>query len=162
MTLNGAAQQGAWVLNRATNEGQVRNDINVICCYVKKRLFEKSVVVWNKSALTKNGVFHKDYMKNCKALIADGRLMTASSEEAEGYMNMLWQRVEKLYGKWMAKKRSGTYQAIQDGFMSKWLYRIIAGVLNYWNWVIALACLLGSHLRLLYCCWRNAVLKRTL
>jgi hypothetical protein len=53
MTLNGAAQQGAWVLNPATNEGQVRNDINVICCYVKKWLFEKSVVVWNKLALTK-------------------------------------------------------------------------------------------------------------
>ena len=133
MALNGAAQQGAWVLNRATNEGQVRNDINVICCYVKKRVFEKSVVVWNKSALTKNGVFHKDYMKNCKALIADGRLMTASNEEAEGYMNMLWQKVEKLYGKWMAKKCSGSYQAIQDGFMSKWLYHVIAGVLNYWN-----------------------------
>jgi hypothetical protein len=121
MTLNGAAQQGAWVLNQAMNEGQVCNDINVICCYIKKWLFEKSVVVWNKSALTKNGVFHKDYMKNCKALIADGHLMTASSKEAEGYMNMLWQRVEKLYGKWMAKKCSGMYQAIQDGFMSKWL-----------------------------------------
>jgi hypothetical protein len=107
MALNGAAQQGAWVLNWATNKGQVCNDINVICCYVKKRLFEKSVVVWNKSALTKNGVFHKDYMKNCKALIADGcLLMMASNEEAEGYMNMLWQKVEKLYGKWMAKKPS--------------------------------------------------------
>jgi hypothetical protein len=132
MALNGAAQQGAWVLNQATNEGQVRNDISVICCYVKQRLFEKSVVVWNRLALTKNGVFHKDYMKNCKALIADGRLlMTASNEEAEGYMNMLWQKVEKLYGKWMAKKCSGSYQAIQDGFMSHWLYHIIAGVLNY-------------------------------
>ncbi len=89
----------------------------------------------------------------------------ASNEEAEGCMNMLWQKLEKLYGKWMAKTCSGSYQAIQDGFMSKWLYRIVAGVLNYWNWVITLACLLGSHLRLLYCCWtcwHNAILKRTL
>jgi hypothetical protein len=70
-------------------------------------------------------------MKNCKALIADGHLMTASNEEAEGYMNMLWQKVENFHGKWMAKKCSRSYQAIQDGFMSKWLYRIIAGVLNY-------------------------------
>jgi hypothetical protein len=45
MTLNGMVQQGAWVLNWAMNEGQVRNDINVICSYVKKQLFEKSVVV---------------------------------------------------------------------------------------------------------------------
>jgi hypothetical protein len=112
------------------NEGQVCNDINVICCYIKKQLFEKSVVVWNKPALTKNGVLHKDYMKNCKALIADGHLMMASNEEAEGYMNMLWQKVERLYGKWMAKKCSGLYQAIQDGFMSKWLYHIVAGVLS--------------------------------
>jgi len=107
----------------------------------------------------KNGVFHKDYTKSCKALIADGCLMMASNEEAEGYMNMLWQKVEKLYGKWMAKKRSRSYQAIQDGFMSKWLYRVMAGV------VITLACLLGSHLHLLYCCWtrwHNAVPKRTL
>jgi hypothetical protein len=71
-------------------------------------------------------------MKNCKALIADGCLMMASSKEAEGYMNMLWQRVEYMANGWQ-KKLSGTYQAIQDGFMSKWLYHIIAGVLNYWN-----------------------------
>jgi hypothetical protein len=56
--------------------------------------------------IDKNGVLHKDYMKNCKALIADGCLITASNEEAEAYMNMLWQKVEKLYGKWMAKKPS--------------------------------------------------------
>jgi hypothetical protein len=83
---------------------QVCNDISVICCYVKQRLFEKSVVVWNRSALTKNGVFHKDYMKNCKALIADGCLLMASNEEAEGYVNMLWQKVEKLYSKQMDGK----------------------------------------------------------
>jgi hypothetical protein len=75
-------QQGPWVLNRATNEGQVRNDIHVIRYYVKDILFEKSVVVWHKSALAKNGVFHKDYMKNCRAFIADVRLMVISSKEA--------------------------------------------------------------------------------
>jgi hypothetical protein len=41
MALNGTVQLGAWILNWATNEGQVRNDINVICCYIKKRLFEQ-------------------------------------------------------------------------------------------------------------------------
>ena len=124
-------QLGPWALNRATNEGQVRNDIHVIRYYVKDILFEKSVVVWHKSALAKNGVFHKDYMKNCKAKIADGCLLLASNEEAEGYMNVLWTRVEKLYSKWMAKKRSGSYQAIQDGFMSECLLLVTTMLLLF-------------------------------
>jgi hypothetical protein len=72
-----------------------------------------------KSALVKNGVFYKDYVKNCKSLVADGRLMTASNDKAEAYMSMLWEKVEKSYIQWMGKKRSATYQAIQDGFMSE-------------------------------------------
>jgi hypothetical protein len=79
------------------------------------------VVVWQKSALAKSGVFHKDYMKSCRALIADGCLMVISNEEAEGYMNMLWTRVERLYITWMAKKHSRSYKAILDRFMSEWL-----------------------------------------
>jgi hypothetical protein len=71
----------------------VCNDIQAVRVYVKSKLFKKSVVVWHKSALAKNGVFHKDYMKNCCALIADGCLMVMRNEEAEGYMNMLWTRV---------------------------------------------------------------------
>jgi hypothetical protein len=71
IALNGTVQQeGAWVLNWATNEGQICNDINVICCCIKKQFFEKSVVVWNKSALTKNGVFHKI---NCRWAPDDGQ-----------------------------------------------------------------------------------------
>jgi hypothetical protein len=58
-------------------------------------------------------------VKNCKSLVADGRLMTASNDEAEAYMSMLWEKVEKSYIQWMGKKRSATYQAIQDGFMSE-------------------------------------------
>lgn len=121
MAPNATTHQGSWVLNQAVNEGQVRNDVHAVRDYVKTKLFEKSVVVWHKSALAKNGVFHKDYMKNCRALIADGRLMVVSNEEAEGYMNVLWTRVEKYYVTWMAKKHSGSYQAILDGFMSELL-----------------------------------------
>ena len=62
------------------NEGQVRNDIHVIRYYVKDILFKKSVVVWHKSALAKNGVFHKDYLKNCKAKIADDRRPPAACQ----------------------------------------------------------------------------------
>jgi hypothetical protein len=119
MAPSAMAQQGSWVLNRATNDGQVGNDIIVIRSYVWDKLFEKSVVVWTKSALVKNGVFYKDYVKNCKSLVADGRLMTASNDEAEAYMSMLWEKVEKSYIQWMGKKCSATYQAIQDGFMSE-------------------------------------------
>jgi hypothetical protein len=120
MAPNAAARQGSWVLERATNDGQVGNDIIVIRSYVRDKLFEKSVVVWTKSALVKNGVFYKDYVKNCKSLVADGRLMTVNNDEAEAYMSMLWGKVEKSYLQWMGKKRSATYQAIQDGFMSEY------------------------------------------
>jgi queuine/archaeosine tRNA-ribosyltransferase len=82
---NGTTHQGSWVLNQATNEGQVCNDIHVVSDYVNK-LLKKSVVVWHKLALANNVVFHKHYMKNCRALIADGHLMVISNEEAEGYM----------------------------------------------------------------------------
>ena len=92
MAPSAMAQQGSWVLNRATNDGQVGNDIIVIRSYVRDKLFEKAVVVWTKSALVKNGVFYKDYVKNCKSLVADGCLMTASNDKAEANMNMLWER----------------------------------------------------------------------
>jgi hypothetical protein len=145
MAANGTSHQGSWVLLQAMNDGQVRNDICVVRDYVKNNLFEKSVVVWHKSALAKNGVFHKDYMKNCRALIADGHLMVISSKEAEGYMNMLWKRVEKFYITWMAKKRSGLYQAILDGFMSEWLSLVPA------SYVVTVGIQCSHLLAWLYC-----------
>lgn len=87
---------------------------------MRDKLFEKSVVVWTKSALVKNGVFYKDDVKNCKSLVADGRLMTVNNDKAEADMSMLWEKVEKSYLQWMGKRRSATYQAIQDGFMSEY------------------------------------------
>jgi len=58
---------------------------------------------------------------NCKGLLADGQLVLVSDEVAKTYMNVLWKNMTQadLYNKWMSAKRSNTYQAIQNNFMSK-------------------------------------------
>jgi hypothetical protein len=66
----------------------------------------------NKSALDQGSVFHRDYMSNCRSIIADGTLVNANDNEAKSYMNFLWAVMVK-------EKRSSRYQAIQDGFTSK-------------------------------------------
>ena len=47
--------------------------------YVKEVLFEIVVFIWNKGALQLGGVLHKDdYLMNCSAKIACGKLMNAT------------------------------------------------------------------------------------
>lgn len=60
-------------------------------------------------------------MKNCKSLIADGGLYNVGDEDAKSYMNFLWNKMteEEWYKKWMQSKRSNSYQAMQDRFMSE-------------------------------------------
>jgi hypothetical protein len=53
--------------------------------YVEKMLFEKVVFIWNKGTLQLGGVWHKDYLMNCKAKIAGGKLINAMHSEAEMY-----------------------------------------------------------------------------
>ena len=120
MAPNAATRQGSWVLERAMNDGQVGNDTTVIRSHVRDKLFEKSVVVWTKSALVKSRALYKDCVKSCKSLVADGRLMTVNNDEAEAHMSVLWGKVEKSHLRWMGKKRSATRQATQDGFMSEY------------------------------------------
>jgi hypothetical protein len=62
---------------------------------VKEVLFEKVVFIWNKGALQLGGVLHKDYLMNCRAKIADNKLMNAMDSEAETYMNLLWTMMVK-------------------------------------------------------------------
>jgi hypothetical protein len=38
---------------------------------------------------------HKDYLTNCRAKIADGKLMNAMDSEAEMHMNLLWTMMVK-------------------------------------------------------------------
>ncbi len=54
---------------------------------MKEVLFEKVGFVWNKGALQLDGVLHKDYLMNCSAKIAGGKLTNAMDSEAEMYMN---------------------------------------------------------------------------
>jgi hypothetical protein len=69
-------------------------------------LFEKVVFIWNKGALQPGGVLHKDYLTNCRAKIADGKLMNATDSEAETYMNLLWPMMvkENCYREWLSHK----------------------------------------------------------
>jgi hypothetical protein len=82
---------------------------------------KKVVFVWNKGALQPGGVLHKDYVTNCRAKIADGKLMNAMDSEAERYMNLLWTMMVKknCYQESLGHKRSVKYQAVQDKFASE-------------------------------------------
>lgn len=111
----------SWALQRAANAEQVAADQKKVCSYVKNNLFERVVFVWEKSSLDRGGKLHEDYLKNCKNLLADGALVAMRNEEAELYMNLLWDSMTKdlCYVDWLNAKRSNTYQAMQDRFISK-------------------------------------------
>jgi hypothetical protein len=66
-------------------------------------------------------VLHKDYLMNCRAKIAGGKLMNAMDSEAETYMNLLWIMMVKknCYQEWLSQKHSVKYQAGQDKFASE-------------------------------------------
>ena len=109
------------VILRAGDPSKIEEDKNEIQDYVKEVLFEKVVFVWNKGALQPGGVLHKDYLMNCRAKIAGGKLMNATDSEAEMYMNLLWTMMvkENCYREWLSHKRSAKYQAVQDKFASE-------------------------------------------
>jgi len=109
------------VLARAGDPAKIEEDKNKVRDYVKDELFERVIFVWDKAALQPSGVLHQDYMKNCKARLADGKLIDATDSDAETYMNLVWTIIvkENCYQTWLSNKRSNTYQAVQDRFMSK-------------------------------------------
>jgi hypothetical protein len=99
-------------------------------------LFEKVVFIWNKGALQPGGVLHKDYLTNCRAKIADSKLMNATDSEAETYMNLLWPMMvkENCYREWLSHKQSVKYQAVQDKFASestRWMMRMVLACYEY-------------------------------
>jgi hypothetical protein len=79
----------------AGDPSKIEEDKNEIQDYVKEALFEKVVFIWNKGALQPGGVLHKDYLMNCRAKIAEGKLMNTTDSEAETYMNLLWTMMVK-------------------------------------------------------------------
>lgn len=114
-------QASAAVLARCGNAESIVEDRNKVRDYVKDNLFERSIFIYSKSALDQGGVLHNDYLKNCRALIANGTLVHAADSDAETYMNFLWSIMVKAncYREWMSNKRSSRYQAVQDKFDSE-------------------------------------------
>ena len=91
------------------NAQQVENDRRNVEAYVKDILFEKVVFVWEKSSLDRGGKLHQDYLKNCRALLAEGKLTNIGDDEAVTYMNLLWDGMtkDKCYVRWL------TFQTLQ-------------------------------------------------
>ena len=109
------------VLRRASDEELLAADIKLVDKYVKGVLFEKTVFLWNRKALDTNGKLHKDYLENCRPLLANGELVPLSKEEARPYINIVWNLMVKdgCYNNWLSNKRSNSYQAVQNSFMSE-------------------------------------------
>jgi hypothetical protein len=105
----------------AGDQSKIEEDKIEIRGYVKEVLFAKVVFIWNKGALQPGGVLHKDYLMNCRAKIADGKLMNATDSEADTYTNLLWTMMvkENCYREWLSHKWSAKYQAVQDKFASE-------------------------------------------
>lgn len=120
--MEGAENAGAaWTLQTAANEEQIKKDQRVVRDYVKNELWEKVVFLWSKKSLDRGGVLHTAYLRSCKRLLSDGKLVSVADEEAETYMNLLWMQMTKdgSYRAWLGQRRSNTYQAMQDKFNSE-------------------------------------------
>jgi hypothetical protein len=109
------------VLRGALDKELVAANIKLVGKYVKDVLFEKTVFLWDRKALDMNGKLHKDYLENCRPLLANGELVPLSKEEAWPYMNIVWNLMVKdgCYNNWLSNKRSNLYQAVQNSFMSE-------------------------------------------
>ena len=108
-------------LRRLTNNELVESDIKAVGKYVRGDLFARAVFLFDNTSLDKGGVLHKDYLKNCRSLLANGKLTDLSDETAVQYMNIVWARMTKegCYNDWLSRRRSNAYQAMQNAFQSK-------------------------------------------
>jgi len=99
---------------------KVSADLQLVKRYVQENLFPRVIFMFNDTDMDEDGYFHKDYMKNCKSIVG-GRGMINDNDGEDLYMTHLWTLMakDKLYKKWLATKRSNTYQAMQDKFFRK-------------------------------------------
>jgi hypothetical protein len=65
------------VMARAGNPESVEKDKDKVRDYVKEKLYERVIFNWKKSSIDQGGMFHRDYMSNCRLIIADGTLVNA-------------------------------------------------------------------------------------
>jgi len=109
------------VRDRFNHLSKVREDINIMRDYVKEDLFYRMIFVFKDEDLEEGNRLYRDYMTNCKGILAGKTLNDAPEEEAQAYMKYLWTLMlkEKSYKEWLSVKRSNAYQAVQDKFGSK-------------------------------------------
>jgi hypothetical protein len=117
MTLSAVAD----VLQRASNKELVERDIKVVGNYVRGDLFMRTIFVFDNKQLDEGGPLHKDYLKNCRSLLAKGTLTDLNDDAVVQYMNIVWARMTKegQYKAWLSRKRSNAYQALQNSFQSE-------------------------------------------
>jgi len=114
---------GNVLLEHFGNKELVAEDINKVRHYVKEDLFERLVFVWNDGALNTGGVLHGDFLRNCRPLLADGTLVDLMDNEANTYMNGIWEKLvaDNSYTTWLRQVRSSRYQAVENMFKSKYI-----------------------------------------
>ena len=74
---------------------QKENDKKKVNGHVKAILFERVVFVWEMASLDHGGKLLLDYLKNCRALLANGNVVSMWDDEAVSYMNLLWEVMKK-------------------------------------------------------------------
>ncbi len=109
------------VLRRASNKELVERDIKAVGNYVLGDLFMRTIFVFDNKQLDEGGPLHKDYLKNCWSLLANGTLTDLNDDAVVQYMNIVWARMTKegQYKAWLSRKRSNAYQALQNSFQSE-------------------------------------------
>jgi hypothetical protein len=83
------------VLQQALDEELLAANIKLVGKYVKDVLFEKMVFLWDRKALDMNRKLHKVSLENFRPLLANGELVPLSKEEAQPYMNIVWNLMVK-------------------------------------------------------------------
>ena len=139
MTMLSAATD---VLRRASDKDLVESDIKEVGKYVRGELFTRTIFVFDNKQLDEGGKLHKDYLKNCRSLLANGKLADLDDETVAQYMNIVWSIMKKegRYKAWLARKRSNAYQATQNSFMSKLVLVSETGShLLAWLWTFLLS-----------------------
>jgi hypothetical protein len=64
-------------------------DILAIGDYVKGDLFYWTIYLWDKGMLSKTEALYKDFLENCRGLVANGMLLTVNNNDATKYMDIV-------------------------------------------------------------------------
>jgi hypothetical protein len=73
----------------------VESDIEAVDKYVTGDLFTRTVFLFDNKQLDEGGLLHKDYLKSCRLLLANGRLVDLNDDAVVQYMNIVWAIIKK-------------------------------------------------------------------